>query len=47
METIIEKVEKFSQSITMKAFIIGFMTLIMLIPGAMIQNLISERQKRK
>jgi len=46
METIIEKVEKFSQSITMKAFIIGFMTLIMLIPGAMIQNLISERQKR-
>lgn len=46
METIIEKVEKFSRSITMKAVIIGFLTLIMLIPGVMIQNLISERQKR-
>ena len=46
METIIEKVEKFTQSITMKAFIIGFLTLIMLIPGVMIQNLINERQKR-
>jgi len=46
METIIEKVEKFTQSITLKAIIIGFLTLIMLIPGAMIQNLISERQKR-
>lgn len=41
-----EKVERFSRSITMKAFIIGFLTLIMLIPGFMIQNLISERQKR-
>lgn len=41
-----EKIEKFSQSITLKAVIIGFMTLIMLIPGVMIQNLISERQKR-
>ena len=41
-----EKVEKFSLSITMKAFVIGFLTLIMLIPGFMIQNLISERQKR-
>jgi len=46
METIIENVEKFTRSITMKALIIGFLTLIMLIPGAMIQNLISERQKR-
>jgi inner membrane protein len=46
METMIEKVEKFTQSITMKAFIIGFLTLIMLIPGVMIQNLIKERQKR-
>jgi len=46
METIMEKVEKFSLSITMKAFVIGFLTLIMLIPGFMIQNLISERQKR-
>ena len=46
METTIEKVEKFTRSITMKALIIGFLTLIMLIPGVMIQNLISERQKR-
>jgi len=46
METINEKLEKFTQSITMKAFIIGFLILIMLIPGVMIQNLINERQKR-
>jgi inner membrane protein len=46
METLMEKVEKFSLSITLKAFVIGFLTLIMLIPGFMIQNLISERQKR-
>lgn len=46
METINEKVEKISQSITLKAFIIGFLTLLMLIPGFMIQNLISERQIR-
>jgi len=46
METIMEKVDKFSQSITLKAFIIVFLTLIMLIPGLMIQNLITERQKR-
>ncbi|MDD4969338.1 MAG: cell envelope integrity protein CreD [Paludibacter sp.] len=46
MDTIMEKVERFSRSITMKAVIIGFLTLIMLIPGFMIQNLISERQKR-
>jgi len=41
METIEEKAEKFSQSITLKAIIIGFLTLLMLIPGAMIQNMIS------
>ena len=41
-----QKVEKFSQSITMKAIIIGFLTLLMLIPGVMIQDLIRERQKR-
>jgi len=46
METNMEKVEKFSQSITLKAMIIGFMTLLMLIPGAMIQSLIQERQER-
>ena len=46
METIEEKAEKFSQSITLKAIIIGFLTLLMLIPGAMIQNMISERQQR-
>jgi len=46
METIVEKVEKLSRSITLKVVIIGFLTLIMLIPGFMIQNLISERQKR-
>jgi len=46
MDTIMEKVERFNRSITMKAVIIGFLTLIMLIPGFMIQDLISERQKR-
>ncbi len=46
METNIEKVEKFSQSVTLKAMIIGALTLILLIPGVMIQNLISERQMR-
>ena len=46
MEPNMQKVEKFSQSITMKAIIIGFLTLLMLIPGVMIQDLITERQKR-
>ena len=46
METNMQKVEKFSQSITLKAIIIGFMTLLMLIPGSMIQSLINERQNR-
>jgi len=46
METNMQRVEKFSQSITLKAIIIGIMTLLMLIPGEMIQNLICERQKR-
>ena len=40
------KAEKFSQSITLKAVIIGFLTLLMLIPGSMIQGLIQERQAR-
>jgi inner membrane protein len=46
METNMQRVEKFSQSITLKAIIIGVMTLLMLIPGEMIQDLIGERQKR-
>lgn len=46
METNMQKVEKFSQSITVKAIIIGFMSLLLLIPSAMIENLIFERQQR-
>ncbi len=46
METNMQHVERFSQSITLKAIIIGIMTLLLLIPGQMIQNLIDERQKR-
>lgn len=46
METYSQKIEKISQSATLKAVIIGFLTLIMLIPGSMIQNLIQERQMR-
>lgn len=41
-----QKVERFSQSATLKALIIGALTLLMLIPGSMIQNLIQERQTR-
>ncbi len=36
----------FGQSITLKAIIVGFLTLILLIPGFMIQDLILERQNR-
>jgi len=46
METTNEKIEKFSQSVTLKAVIIGVLTLLMLIPGSMIQELIHERQNR-
>ncbi len=46
METKNEKLDNFSRSITLKAVIIGFLTLLMLIPGFMIQNLISERKNR-
>ena len=46
METTNEKIEKFSQSVTLKAIIIGVLTLLMLIPGSMIQELIHERQNR-
>ena len=38
--------KKFMQSLTFKGFTIGLLTLILLIPGAMIQNLIRERQER-
>ena len=43
METTIKKAAKINQSITFKALIIGFLTLILLIPGFMIQDLIRER----
>jgi len=46
METTIKKAAKINQSITLKALIIGFLTLILLIPGLMIQDLIRERQNR-
>ena len=38
--------EKFTQSITFKAMIVAALTLILLIPNKMIQNLIQERQER-
>lgn len=46
METTVKKMARFNQSITLKAMIIGFLTLILLVPGLMIQNLILERQNR-
>lgn len=46
METTIKKAGKISQSITVKALVIGFLTIILLIPGIMIQDLIRERQDR-
>jgi len=46
METKTKKTDKFSQSITLKAFIIGVLSLLLLIPGIMIQELIRERQHR-
>jgi len=46
METTNTKVEKISQSITLKAIIIAGLTLLMLIPSSMIQNLITERDFR-
>lgn len=46
METTFKKTGKINQSITFKALIIGFLTLILLIPGLMIQDLIQERQDR-
>ena len=46
MKTTIKKAGKISQSITVKALVIGFLTIILLIPGIMIQDLIRERQDR-
>ncbi|NLL27461.1 MAG: cell envelope integrity protein CreD [Bacteroidales bacterium] len=37
---------KFTQTLTFKGFTIALLILILLIPGAMIQNLIKERQER-
>lgn len=41
-----EKIENFSRSITVKAIVISILTLVMQIPGFMIQDLISEREAR-
>ena len=46
METNKKTIERFSRSVTLKAFIIGFLTLVMLIPAVMIQDLIREREIR-
>ncbi len=46
METKEKKNEKLAQSITLKALIIGVLTLALLIPSIMIQNLIWERKDR-
>lgn len=46
METVEKKAERFSQSITVKALIVGFLILMLLIPSVMIQELISERKNR-
>ena len=40
------RTEKFMNSITVKGLIIGVLTLLLLIPGVMIQGLILERQDR-
>jgi inner membrane protein len=37
---------KFAQSLAFKGIMIALLTLLLLIPGAMIQNLIRERQER-
>ena len=46
MENPVKKEKKFVHSLTFKVMVIGVMALLMLIPNAMIQNLISERQFR-
>ncbi len=45
MEIPVPKRPSFWQSVTFKLIIIGLLILIMLIPGAMIRNLISEREQ--
>ncbi len=44
MQVPVDKSTKFWHSITFKLLIIGLLILIMLIPGALIRNLIRERQ---
>ncbi len=46
MDTTSKKTGSLGQSITLKAVIVGFLTLILLIPSIMIQELIYERQNR-
>ncbi len=45
MEIPVPKRPSFWQSVTFKLIIIGLLILIMLIPGAMIRNLISEKEQ--
>lgn len=46
METQMKEEVKFSQSITLKAIVVAFITMLMLIPQTMMQGLIRERQNR-
>jgi inner membrane protein len=46
METLKKNAEKFSKSVTWKVIIIGVISLLLLIPGAMIMELIRERKLR-
>jgi len=43
---ILEKKEKFTQSLTLRAIFVAVLTLLLLIPNALIQGLISERQRQ-
>ena len=46
MTTTPKRTEKTSQTITFKALIIAVLTILLLIPGLMIQDLIQERKNR-
>ena len=46
METTPKRTERINQSITIKALIIGVLSILLLIPGILIQNLIQERKDR-
>ncbi len=46
METIKKSAEKFSRSVTWKAIVTAIISLLLLIPGAMISELIRERKNR-